>query len=346
MKNTDAATALLLTPGKNDNRAVRSALMAMKVMPVDLTIDKPGMFQLLETLQDMPHSMALIDLDAMQPAMPTVLALAEFLNESALRQRVVLTRHSFGPVWASDRAWVKQLGFCSMYPEIDSASLVAESHDFLDHVAQITDVASINPNLLGKYFSAMQVRLDGHSPRGLIRKVTGVDAESLCALMASNVKSLDRTYRLKSYPSCFLGSDAVTWLSTHFRMPRDMALEVGQALEKLGFVNHVVHEQAFADAPNFYRTAVSSSADRLDMGAVLAVMVSKKGVEVRNRSYLGKNYPACFVGSEAVSWVHQNYKVPRHSAEAFLNRLYGFRLIRHVTNEHKVQDGNFFYRFD
>ena len=346
MKNSEAATALLLLPSKLDNRAARSALMAMKVMPQDLTANKPGMFQLLESLQEMPHSIALIDLDTMRPAMPTVLALAKFIDDPALRQRVVLTRHSFGPVWASDRAWVKLLGFCDMYPEIDSASLVAESHGFLDHVAQITDVASINPNLLGKYFSAMQVRLDGHSPRGLIRKITGVDAESLCALMASNVKSLDRTYRLKSYPSCFLGSDAVTWLSTHFRMPRDMALEVGQALEKLGFVNHVVHEQPFADAPNFYRTAVSLSADRLDKGAVLAAMMSKKGVEVRDRSYLGKIYPACFVGSEAVSWVHQNYKMTRHGAEAFLNRLYGFRLIHHVADAHKVKDGNFFYRFD
>lgn len=346
MKNSEAATAMLLLPSKQDNRAVRSALMAMKVLPQDLTANKPGMSQLLESLQVMPHSMALIDLDALRPAMPTVLALAKFVDDPMLRQRVVLTRNSFGPVWASDRAWVKQLGFCDMYPEMDSASLVAESHDFLDHVAQITDVASINPNVLSKYFSAMQVRLDGSAPRGLIRKITGIDAESLCTLMASNVKSLDRTYRFKSYPSCFLGSDAVTWLSSHFRMQRDMALEVGLALGKLGFVNHVVHEQAFADAPNFYRTAVSSSADRLDLGAVLAAMVSKNGVEVRDRSYLGKNYPACFVGSEAVSWVHQNYKLPRHSAEAFLNRLYGFGLIHHVMDEHKVQDGNFFYRFD
>ncbi len=345
MKNTDTATALLLLP-KKDNRAVRSALMAMKVMPLDLIVDKSGMLQLLENLHAMPHSIALIDLDAMRPAMPTVLALAQFLDKPALRQRVVLTRHSFGPMWASDRAWVKRLGFCDLFAELDSASLLAESHDFLDHVAQITDVASINPSVLSKYFSAMQVIQDKHSPRGLIRKITGVDAQSLCALMASNVKSLDRTYRLKSYPSCFLGSDAVTWLSTHFRMPREMALEVGQALQKLDFVNHVVHEQPFADAPNFYRTAVSSSADRLDLGAVLTAMVSKTGVEVRDRSYLGKNYPACFVGSEAVSWVHQNYKLSRHSAEAFLNRLYGFGLIQHVTHEHKVQDGHFFYRFD
>ena len=345
MTNSKVASALLLLPSKQDNRAARSALMAMQVTPTDLVASKAGMFQLLESLQQMPQSIALIDLDVLRSAIPTVLGLAEWLDAPALRQRVVLTRHSFGPVWSSDRAWVKKLGFCDLYPEMDSASLVAESRDFLNHVAKITGVASIDPGVLSKYFSALQLRLDGHSPRGLIRKVTGIDAESLCALLASNVKSLDRTYRLKSYPSCFLGSEAVTWLSTHFRMPRDMALELGQALEKLGFVNHVVHEQPFADTPNFYRTAVSTSADRLDMGAVLTAMASQKGVEVRDRSYLGKNYPMCFVGSEAVSWVYKTYKVPRHGAEAFLNRLYGFGLIRHVTDEHKVKDGHFFYRF-
>ena len=345
MKNANTATALLLLPAVNDNRAARSALMAMKVTPMDLTANAAGMNQLLDSLQTMPYSMALIDLDAMRPAMPNVLALTKFIDDPALRQRVVLTRGSFGPVWASDRAWVKRLGFCDLYPEMDSTSLVVESHDFLDHVAQMTDVASIDSNLLSKYFSAMQVKLDVRSPRGLIRKITGLDAESLCALMASNVKSLDRTYRLKSYPSCFLGSDAVTWLSAHFKLKRDVALDVGRALEKLGFVSHVVHEQPFADAPNFYRTALSTSADILSLESVLAVMASKIGVEVKDRSYLGKNYPACFVGSEAVSWVHQKYKLPRHSAETLLNRLHGFSLLHHVTNEHKVRDDNFFYRF-
>ena len=346
MKNTEAATALLLMPGKNDNRAVRSALMAMKVTPQDVTANKAGMFQLLEILQEMPHSVAVVDLDAMQPAMPTILALAQFLDQIVLRQRVVLTRHNYGPVWESDRNWVKRLGFCDLFPELDSASLLAESHGFLDHVAKITDAASINPTVLSKYYSAMQVRLDSHSPRGLIRKITGTDAESLCTLMASKVKSLNRTYRLKSYPSCFLGTDAVTWLATHFRMPRDMAVQVGQALQELDFVNHVLHEQPFADAPNFYRTAMSSSADRLDLGAVITVMRSENGVEVRDRNYLGKNYPACFVGSEAVDWVHKNYKLPRHNAETVLNRLYGFGFLHHVTREHKLKDGNFFYSFD
>ena len=137
----------------------------------------------------------------------------------------------------------------------------------------------------------------------------------------------------------------MSWLSTHFRLKRDVALHAGQALEKLGFMNHVVHEQPFADAPNFYRTSLSTPADLLNLEAVLADMVSKAGLDVRDRSYLGKSYPACFVGSEAVSWAHQKYKLPRHSAEALLNRLHGFSLLHHVTNEHKVRDDNFFYRF-
>ena len=115
---------MLLLPAINDTRAVRSALMAMKVTPMDLTANADGMHQLQSSLQVMPYSMALIDLGAMQPAMPTILALTKFMEDPALRRRVVLTRGSVGPVWAADRAWAKRLGFCDLYPEIDRKSVV------------------------------------------------------------------------------------------------------------------------------------------------------------------------------------------------------------------------------
>ncbi len=344
MINTLTPTVFLLLP-PDANRAVRSALMAMKALPQDVVPGSDGMKQLVRGMQEQPQAAALIDLDAMQPAVAHILELARLFGQASERKRIVLTRSRFGPVWSSDRDWVKRMGFCDMFAEFDSASLVAESHAFLDHVAQITDLASIEPRVLTQYYSAMQVRLERQSPRTVIRKTTGIDAESLCTLMASNVKSLDRTYHLKTYPSCFLGTEAVTWLANYFRMTRDMALLVGQALEKLGFIHHVVHEQAFADSPNFYRTVISSAADRLDMEAVFRLLKSQSGVDVRDRSYLGTTYTQCFIGSEAVSWVCGHYKISRPSAEAFLNRLWAFGLMEHVTREHKIQDGNFFYRF-
>jgi potassium-dependent mechanosensitive channel len=80
-------------------------------------------------------------------------------------------------------------------------------------------------------------------------------------------------------------------------------------------------------------------------GATLSLLRSKTGVVVRERSYHGTNYPACFVGSHAVDWLHSKLKLSRLDAEIMLNRLYGFDLIEHVTREHSVQDGTYFYRF-
>ncbi|MFM7330078.1 MAG: hypothetical protein ACKO1L_00170, partial [Brachymonas sp.] len=60
---------------------------------------------------------------------------------------------------------------------------------------------------------------------------------------------------------------------------------------------------------------------------------------------LGKVYPQCWVGSEAVDWLHAKKKLARHEAENLLNRLMSFGLIEHVLREHRIKDGKFFYRF-
>jgi hypothetical protein len=88
---------------------------------------------------------------------------------------------------------------------------------------------------------------------------------------------------------------------------------------------------------------LSSSTVRL--GGLVREMLSETGLAIKGRNDLGTNYPACWVGSEAVDWLHNKKKLPRHEAENLLNRAMSFGLILHVTHEHRVKDGNYFYRF-
>lgn len=110
-------------------------------------------------------------------------------------------------------------------------------------------------------------------------------------------------------------------------------------------LHHVAHEQAFADAPNFYRTAVSIAAEQRKPSLVLKQLTSKDGVAVKDRTYLSKLYPHCFVGSEAVDWMCKFRKIKRHDSEIILNPLQSQGTIEHVAHEHPVRDGQFFLSF-
>jgi Domain found in Dishevelled, Egl-10, and Pleckstrin (DEP) len=343
MRQTTVPTALLCMPPGEARNAVRAALMAMNVVPQDILPSRTELGQLGNLLQD-AHTVAIIDLAGARHAAAHAMALAALLPSPEVRQRTLLTRADHG-LWAADRAWVQAQGFADLAAQLDAVSLGSESAHLLDWVARMTGAQPLVGDALARYFSAMQIKPDASSPRGLIRKATGLSAEALCGALASNVKALNRSYHLKSYPSCFVGTEAVAWLVKQYTLPTDKAIALGAALQTLGMLHHVAHEHAFANEAFFYRTAVSTAVDRINPGALLRQLSSKAGVEVRDRLYHGKTYAQCFIGSEAVDWVHTTQKIARHDAEIALNRLHGFNLIEHVTREHPVRDGLFFYRF-
>jgi Domain found in Dishevelled, Egl-10, and Pleckstrin (DEP) len=344
MSQSATPTAFLCMPPGDARNAVRAAMMAMNVLPQDILPSRTELEKLARTLHADSRAVAMIDVVGVQSAAPQLLALAALLPQSDVRQRIALTRPQRG-LWPSDRAWVQELGFAHISAQLDAQGLGNESHHLLTWVAAQTGVGQISSGTLARYFSAMQIKPDAASPRGLIRKATGLSAEDLCAELASNVKALNRVYHLTSYPSCFVGTEAVAWLAKQYAVTKEMAIQLGGALQSLGMLHHVAHEHAFADEAFFYRTAVSSDVERINLGTVLRLLTSKTGVEVRDRLYHGKTYPTCFVGSEAVDWLHKTQKLNRHDAETLLNRLLGFNLIAHVTQEHPVRDGLFFYRF-
>ncbi|NEO88280.1 MAG: hypothetical protein F6J87_29085 [Spirulina sp. SIO3F2] len=62
----------------------------------------------------------------------------------------------------------------------------------------------------------------------------------------------DRRHQLKTYPQCFVGSEAVDWLVAHLRISREEALEVGQQLIERQWITHVLRNHPFKDEYLFY----------------------------------------------------------------------------------------------
>ncbi len=342
--STSAATVLLglATTGARD--ALRAATMAMRLPPADLPAGPQSVSHLFDVLKARPDSIAVLDLAALPRTVPHVLALAAALPDPALRSRVLLTRELSG-VWPVDQAWVLELGFAGLWGQLDAQALTGEAHALVNRLGELVGQPALPPAALAQYFSAMQVKPDASVPRGRIRLLTGLSAEALCLALASEVKAIDRSYRLTTYPACHTGVEAVDWLTRRFRVTRERAAGLGQDLQALGLLQHVVHEQPFADLPNFYRVTQSGAVDRWNPGAVYKLLRQPTGIDVKDRKYLGKTYDDCFVGEQAVAWVRERLKLRRHEAEILLNRLLRFDLIAHVTNDHPLRDGNFFYRF-
>ncbi len=343
MKHAEVPTAFLLTHDADERRTFRAALMGMNVIPEDMPLDEGAVKSLTQSLRQRPRTVAIINLRGLAKVPQTILGLERAFYDPELRKRVLLTRHGKGHVWESDRKWVQRLGFCGLLAEVSPASLTAEASVDLHEIAALLKITPLPPDKLAAYFSAMGVTCNGASPRGLIRQTTGLTAENLASALASNAKALQRTYKLKTYPACFVGSEAVSWLASQYSISREISVALGLALQQLDLVHHVVHEQAFADAQFFYRTTVSTSSDRLDPGNVFKLLRSGTVVEIRDRMYRGKTYPDCLVGTEAIDWLCTYYLLKRHDAEIFLNRLHGFGLIHHVTDDHLVRDDYFFY---
>lgn len=347
-----ASTIWLCTATESARHTLRALAMALRAPPADLPLkagaqadDPRGVLaRLHHALLAQPRSVAIVDISTVTQAAPHLLSLAQQLPDARARARVLLLRE-FSGLWGTDQAWAADLGFAGLWAQVDAAELVREGHPLVAAIARGVERPSLPPQALQQYFSAMRVGLDGASPRHRIRAATGLDAEALCLALASEVKHTDRSYLLKIYPACHTGVEAVDWLTGRFRLDRPQAVEVGRDLQRLGLLQHVVHEQPFADLPNFYRPTHSTALDRWNLAAVYPLLVQPSGLEVRDRSYLGKTYERCFVGADAVQWVAHRLRLRRHEAEILLNRLMAFGLIEHVTREHPVRDGHFFYRF-
>jgi hypothetical protein len=344
MSSTQTPAAVLCLPNGHPRLAINACLVAMGIEAQEVLPSKTELATLVHVLQSQPQTVAIVDLGYARHACANIVALKELLRDPAALQRIALTRTDRS-VWPVDRVWAEDLGFAGIYPELSATSLQSESSTILDWSANVTGVAPIKQEALKKYFDTNEIKADDSSPRGMILHTTMLTAEAFCTELAKQMITEDRTHNMTTYPSCFLASEAVAWISKKYVVSRDRATQMGLALQGLGMLHHVAHEQEFTNGPFFFRTEITAATQSMKLGSVLNLLTSPTGVLVRDRNYLGTNYESCFVGSQAIDWLHINLKLSRLDAEIILNRLHGFGLIEHVTREHPVLDGDYFYRF-
>ena len=67
------------------------------------------------------------------------------------------------------------------------------------------------------------------------------------------LKIKTRRHKLKLYPHCFLGNEAVDWLVAYFNITRQKAVIIGQNLVTKKIIHHVLDEHFFKDEPLLYR---------------------------------------------------------------------------------------------
>jgi hypothetical protein len=334
---------LLALPHDAAHKSARALVMALGLIPEVVKDNADVLATMAQHLQSHAHSAALIDLGSLPLGFKHIHDLAKRLSSDA-RQRVILFRHEQGPVWPSDQAWAKELGFAGLFAEVDAQAMLADA-ELPNLLADLTGRERLPAQKLSQFFAAMLAKPDPLTLRGLIRAQCGRSAESLAQVMASGVKAVDRTHRFTSYPACFLGTEAVQWLRSQFQGSAANAVQTGQALLSMGLIHHVVHEHGFEDADFFYRLDATANTSQTHLGQLLQKMQGAQGVEVKDRSYLGTAYPACWVGQDAVSWLSKQYRLPRHESENLLNRLLSYGLIEHVVRAHRVKDANLFFRF-
>jgi len=164
----------------------------------------------------------------------------------------------------------------------------------------------------------------------------------------------DLRYLGKLYKDAFKGSDGVSALVKAFDLSdRNEAVEFGRSLQKRHkLLDHVKSEHDFGDNSYFFRLLPFDSnspgggdvpLERLQHAAFHL----KSNVEVKDRRFLLKVYPNCFVGREAVTLlVTKGHAMDRDEAVRMGVAMQSeLGLFEHVTGDHVFKDEELFYRF-
>jgi hypothetical protein len=106
----------------------------------------------------------------------------------------------------------------------------------------------------------------------LLEGSAGLSPSTLDTLQTNLLPHLDvrdRTYHLRTYRECFVGSAAVTAVvSAGLARTREAAVGLLRALERDGRLEHVVREHTFADKEYFYKLTGAGACPEYDLVVV------------------------------------------------------------------------------
>lgn len=167
----------------------------------------------------------------------------------------------------------EQVAYCLVSSRVDQARVQRPGLDYLGKLyvkdktyrqeEKQTAIHQARQKLLDKQDLALLMLEDGgtitlwHHPKRAekVSSVFAVDLKQLATAMGEvgGVEIKNRQFRLKNYPHCFVGSEAVDWLVAYLRVSREEALRVGQRLMSENWIQHVVKESVLKDDFFFYR---------------------------------------------------------------------------------------------
>ncbi|KAL5846688.1 hypothetical protein ACOSQ3_010212 [Xanthoceras sorbifolium] len=169
------------------------------------------------------------------------------------------------------------IGGLSELKGLDVSGRLEEKIEYL--VTEVPSVEAPLPPLSGE---------DDVSCRGAIDELAVIVRK-----MEGSVVVKDRFYKMRRFTNCFLGSEAVNFLSEDQYLEREEAVEFGRKLASKLFFKHVLDENLFDDGDHLYRfldhdPIVSSQCHNIPRGIidVKPISISEIASRLRFLSYV------------------------------------------------------------
>jgi uncharacterized protein (DUF924 family)/Ca2+-binding EF-hand superfamily protein len=202
---------------------------------------------------------------------------------------------------------------------------------------------------------------------------TAVVQEMLARDFEQNVPIRNNRYHFKVYRNTFVGREAVDYLIfAGYAKDRLEATALGRELcQVFNLFEHVCRDHELKDEFLFYRFTDPSVRRHGGASVIDAISLSNRSgpplsdvtdwtvdrlknaaaklrkMEIKDRKYRLKNYPKCFVASEAVDFLVGSEIVDRRSDAVLLGRRLQAELgsFHHVVYEHDFRDEYIFFRW-
>ncbi len=287
-----------------------------------------------------PESVLLLDLAWTARDRRGSAALLRRAQALAWRPRLLLVAPTARPLWNNEQNWARAFTGRDLLPR----PLATQPESVSRFLAALLADTGHHEADWGRLETHLRVLL-GSAPEPQAPRTMrpGSSPAELAAALAAEVQIADSSYRLKKYPQCFIGREAVDWLARSRSLSREDAVFAGEGLRQAGLLHHVVKDQPFRDGDFFYRVAVPGHFDAVAFDAALGFLNQAPGL-IADRSWRGAEFPQCLVGTEAVDALSARFRLTRAEATVLGQSLLEFGLLRHVADEHPFADDYLFYR--
>jgi sensor c-di-GMP phosphodiesterase-like protein len=164
----------------------------------------------------------------------------------------------------------------------------------------------------------------------------------------------DRRWRLRLYPQCFVGREAVDWIVQREGVSRAKAVRIGRRLVALGLMAHVAAEHDFEDAELFYVFTHATKAQVQQQNDLQREVAQCLRALARGEAVSGLHLGAhvrgiavhreCFTGTALAHWLGERWHLTAEQAALVGTQLMRQGVLRHVFDDHPFALGPDLYR--